>query len=52
VLAPRGEVVPQSGVYRATFELDPGREDLIELRVSLRSKGEPWSETWLYRWSR
>lgn len=52
VLAPRGQAVPQSGVYRVSFELDPGRALLAELRVEVRSKGEPWSETWLYRWTR
>jgi glucans biosynthesis protein len=56
VFSPRGHAVPQSGVYRAMFELDPQREDIVELRVELRSGpgsgNKPWSETWLYRWSR
>ena len=54
VFSPRGHVVPQSGVYRAMFELDPQREEIVELRVELRSGrgNDPWSETWLYRWSR
>lgn len=52
VLSPRGHGVPPSGVYRVSFELDPGRAALAELRVELRSKGEPWGETWLYRWTR
>jgi glucans biosynthesis protein len=52
VLTPRGQVVAQNDVYRASFELDPGRADLIELRLELTSKRQPWSETWLYRWSR
>lgn len=52
VFAPRGELVPQTGVYRVTFELDPKREDLVELRTVLYSNGKPWAETWLYRWSR
>jgi periplasmic glucans biosynthesis protein len=52
VFAPRGQVVAQSGVYRVAFELAPGREDIIELRVVLYSQGKPWGETWLYRWSR
>jgi glucans biosynthesis protein len=51
LLAPRGHVVEQSGVYRVSFELDPQREDLVELRVTLSSQGKPWSETWLYRWT-
>ncbi len=52
VFAPRGQVVAQTGVYRVAFELDPGREDTIEMRVVLYSDGKPWGETWLYRWSR
>lgn len=52
VLAPRGHVVPQSGVYRVSFELDPGRAALAELRAEVTSKGRPWGETWLYRWTR
>ena len=52
VFAPRGQVVEQTGVYRVAFELDPGREDIVELRTVLYSDGKPWGETWLYRWSR
>jgi glucans biosynthesis protein len=52
VLAPRGQVVAQAGIYRAAFELDPGREDIIEMRTTLFSNGKPWGETWLYRWTR
>jgi glucans biosynthesis protein len=52
VFAPRGHVVPQTGVYRVGFELDPERQDIVELRVVLTSGGKPWGETWLYRWSR
>jgi glucans biosynthesis protein len=52
VFAPRGEAVPQAGVYRVTFDLDPQRENLIELRTVLYSGGKPWGETWLYQWTR
>ena len=52
VFSARGHTVPQSGIYRASFELDPQREDIVELRLVLRSEDKPWSETWLYRWSR
>ncbi len=52
VFAPRGQVVAQSGVYRVAFELEPGREDIIEMRAVLYSDGKPWGETWLYRWTR
>ena len=50
--APRGHVVEQTGAYRAMFELDPQRESIVELRATLHSQEKPWSETWLYRWSR
>jgi glucans biosynthesis protein len=49
---PRGEIVAQNGVYRVSFELDPKREDIVELRVAVKSEGNAWAETWLYRWSR
>jgi glucans biosynthesis protein len=52
VFTPRGQIVAQGDVYRAMFELDPAREDIIELRVAVQSAGKPWSEAWLYRWSR
>jgi glucans biosynthesis protein len=52
VFAPQGHVVAQTGAYRVAFELDPDREDLIELRTVLYSNGQPWAETWLYQWSR
>jgi glucans biosynthesis protein len=52
VFAPSGHVVAQTGAYRVSFELDPGREDVIELRAVLYSSGKPWGETWLYQWSR
>ena len=52
VFAPRGQVVAQTGVYRVAFELDPKRESVVEMGVVLRSQGKPWSETWLYQWSR
>jgi glucans biosynthesis protein len=52
VLMPRGVAVPQSGVYRVSFELEPGRAALAELRAEVRANGKPWGETWLYRWTR
>ena len=52
VFSPRGHFIPENGVYRATFELDPQREGIVELRAVLLHEGKPWSETWLYRWSR
>ena len=52
VFAPRGQIVEQTGAYRVAFELDPGREDIVELRAVLHSDGKPWGETWLYQWRR
>jgi glucans biosynthesis protein len=51
VLNSRGSVLPDGNTYRASFELDPGNEDIVELRLVLTSNGKPWAETWLYRWS-
>lgn len=51
VLNARGHVLQGTDIYRASFELDPGREDIVELRLVLTSNGKPWGETWLYRWS-
>ena len=39
------------GLIRVSFDLDPGSEELIELRMRLRLNGEPASETWIYRWT-
>jgi glucans biosynthesis protein len=52
VFNPRGLNVTETGAYRVTFELAPERADVIELRLLLTSNNQPWSETWLYRWSR
>jgi glucans biosynthesis protein len=51
VLNARAHRIEGTDLYRASFELDPGREDIIELRLVLTSNGKPWGETWLYRWS-
>lgn len=40
-----------SNAYRVSFELDTGRESLIELRLVLTRDAKPVSETWLYRWT-
>jgi glucans biosynthesis protein len=52
VFAPRGQVVAQTGAYRVAFEFDPEGEEIVEMRVVLHALGKPWSETWLYRWTR
>jgi glucans biosynthesis protein len=38
--------------FRVSFELDPEDADLVELRLLLTTAEGPWSETWLYRWTR
>ena len=52
ILAPRGALVADTGAYRVNFELAPERSDLVELRLVLTTKNQPWAETWLYRWTR
>ncbi|HEX6999038.1 MAG TPA: glucan biosynthesis protein G [Gammaproteobacteria bacterium] len=47
-----GELVEPTGAYRVSFELDPTGADVVELRLVVKEDGQPWSETWLYRWSR
>ncbi len=47
-----GVAVPAADVYRVYFTFDPEREDLAELRLSVTENGKPWSETWLYRWTK
>jgi periplasmic glucans biosynthesis protein len=47
-----GESVAPTRQYRASFELDTQRADVIELRLVLAGGGKPASETWLYRWTR
>ncbi len=36
---------------RVVFDLDPGSESYSELRLVLKTGGQPVSETWLYRWT-
>jgi periplasmic glucans biosynthesis protein len=36
---------------RVLFELDPGSENAVELRLLLESAEKPVTETWLYRWT-
>jgi glucans biosynthesis protein len=52
ILAPRGALVADTGAYRVNFELAPGRAELVELRLVLTAKNQPWAETWLYQWTR
>lgn len=46
-----GRANPEIKGYRVTFDLDPGNEELCELRMVLEQDGRPISETWLYRWT-
>ncbi len=43
--------MPWRKIVRVLFELDPGNEPAIELRLILEAGGRPASETWLYRWT-
>lgn len=47
-----GTLVEATGHYRVYVKLDPGQSNLAELRLALEVDGEPWGETWLYRWTR
>ncbi|WP_281685307.1 glucan biosynthesis protein [Thalassobaculum salexigens] len=51
ILNVMAEPNPVDGSYRVSFEVDPGDESLVELRVVLVGDAGPVSETWLYRWT-
>jgi glucans biosynthesis protein len=36
---------------RASFEIDPGDAEIIELRLRVVRGDKPVTETWLYRWT-
>lgn len=42
---------PERRAMRVTFEVDPGNDNLSELRLVLDAGGQPVSETWLNRWT-
>ena len=42
---------PETGGWRLSFELAPGRESLCELRAQLMQGDLMLSEVWLYRWT-
>ena len=46
-----GTLIEPSGHYRAYVHFDPEQAERAELRVTLEAGGEPWGETWLYRWT-
>jgi glucans biosynthesis protein len=43
---------PETGGPRLAFTFEPGDADLVEFRAQLRFEGAPFSEVWLYRWTR
>lgn len=51
ILEVSGRANPEIKGYRVGFILDPGDEDLCELRMVLESDGGRVGETWLYRWT-
>jgi len=42
---------PVTGGWRLSFELDPKKTPIAELRAQLFKGQEPVSEVWLYRWT-
>lgn len=42
---------PERKLMRVGFEVDPGNDNLSELRLVLQAGGQPISETWLNRWT-
>ena len=42
---------PQQGGWRISFDLDPGRETVVELHGRLMQGDTPLTETWMYRWT-
>jgi glucans biosynthesis protein len=47
----RLQPMPQRKTVRIQFDLDPGNETAVELRVALAAGERVMSETWLYRWT-
>jgi glucans biosynthesis protein len=43
---------PEIGGVRCSFDLQAGNNELIEMRLFLRSNDQAISESWLYRWTR
>ena len=42
---------PQTKTVRVVFDVDAGKQPLVELRVHLEAAQKTVSETWLYRWT-
>jgi glucans biosynthesis protein len=49
--APRLYPYKERRAIRVVFDIEPGSESFSELRLVLKSAGQPVSETWLYRWT-
>jgi len=42
---------PVTGGWRLSFQLDPKKASIAELRAQLLHGDDPISEVWLYRWT-
>ena len=42
---------PKTGGWRLSFNLDPEKNPVVELRAGLFEGDQPLSETWVYRWT-
>jgi glucans biosynthesis protein len=42
---------PVTGGWRLSFDLDPKKETVVELRAQLNQGDKPLSEVWVYRWT-
>ncbi|WP_298428859.1 glucan biosynthesis protein D [Rhodoblastus sp.] len=51
VVAQRVYRAPESKSCYVQFDLDPGGEAAVEIRLTLDAQGAPLTETWLYRWT-
>jgi glucans biosynthesis protein len=53
VQIPSARPLHEIGGYRAIFDVKPTDDSIepINLRVYLRARGQPLSETWVYQWS-
>jgi glucans biosynthesis protein len=51
ISAIRAYRTPRQSSMRVIFDLEPGGQTFVELRVVLKRDEVPMSETWLYRWT-
>jgi periplasmic glucans biosynthesis protein len=51
IVAPRLIMNHGRKTARVAFEMDPGGESAVEMRLLLEGADGPLSETWLYRWT-